>query len=337
MTAVAALATPGGRSIAGWWRQLAPFQPRDWWLADLWIHHVEVLAHCRQQARLEPIQKLLLESLTFFSVAAITNIGLRLGLPTAVIQSLLQHLAESGLATESGGSWQTTALGQTACAQGNYFQLDYERRSFTLVDDPSGLPVFLPLVHAGEPFHPPSDWVSPFQALRYCVQESDEWKKQRDFPSDIQAIVDPGSDLPIDVPEWRRVPIDRAERLTAVILHCHDERWLGYAVKADSWTLDANSAILQLSIADPQIPGCSEPDLSLWKQAWANWCRLVRGMTNEEIEACELERRAHRLCVRAPGKTLEKLKISRPEAFRGEGWLLAGTDRCRAMTQLEIT
>src|SRR5262249_35580821 len=43
MMVSSSLAYPGSRSLAGWWRQLAPLHPRAVWLAHLLLHRVEAL------------------------------------------------------------------------------------------------------------------------------------------------------------------------------------------------------------------------------------------------------------------------------------------------------
>lgn len=43
MTAVAPLTFPGTRALAGWWRLLAPRQPRAMWVAHLLLHRIEAL------------------------------------------------------------------------------------------------------------------------------------------------------------------------------------------------------------------------------------------------------------------------------------------------------
>src|SRR5947209_14562408 len=46
MDSASSLAYPGGRILAGWWRQLQPQRPAGLWVGYLFVHRVEALVDC---------------------------------------------------------------------------------------------------------------------------------------------------------------------------------------------------------------------------------------------------------------------------------------------------
>src|SRR5262245_59187829 len=88
---------PPGHTIAAWWRQLAPLQPRRLWLVDWLVHHLEVLARCSRPSLLEPLQRILLGALDLGPIDS-SRLGQRLGQPNALASRLLAELADAKLA-----------------------------------------------------------------------------------------------------------------------------------------------------------------------------------------------------------------------------------------------
>ena len=63
MTAVPPWTFPGSRTLAGWWRQLAPLQPRQLWVGHLLFHRVEALVGLNQMRRPDRFTRLVLDAI----------------------------------------------------------------------------------------------------------------------------------------------------------------------------------------------------------------------------------------------------------------------------------
>ena len=92
---------------------------------------------------------------------------------------------------------------------------------------------------------------------------------------------------------------------------------------------------LRLVSADA-LTGLTEPAAESWAQTWREWCQPVRGVAPEDVAAAGLALAGYRLRAHVAPRLLEKLKVSRPEAFRGDGWLLAGDGAVRMAAEVEI-
>ena len=118
------------------------------------------------------------------------------------------------------------------------------------------------------------------------------------------------------------------------IIQLQDASINGVPVSSESWTITGESA-LSLPTAE-SLPGLTDPPAEAWAVAWREWCQPIRGVAIEDVTAALLERDAHRLRVRMAERLLEKIKVARPEAFRGDGWLLAGDGSVRTAAELEF-
>ncbi len=131
MTAAAALAFPGGRTLAGWWRQLAPWQPRNLWVGHLLLHRVEALVRLTRQMPLASLDHSLLQAMRVVRVPTAQALDECLRLGRQVLGQLLGQLGKSGLAEHnSAGHWTPTVLGGAALTTGHYAATSHERRAF---------------------------------------------------------------------------------------------------------------------------------------------------------------------------------------------------------------
>jgi hypothetical protein len=321
--------TPPGRALAGWWRQLAPHAPVQLWFADLTVFRLDALVRCARAVPLTSVSRLLLNALTVFPSSPAEPLARRLGLTAPVLRGLLADLRHAGFAeADATGVWHPTPAGRAAADAGAFQETSLERRTFCFTAD--GL-TFLPLTAHGQP----ADADAPpglLAALSDCAASPAEWKQSHGFPADVTAVVDPAADA--DVPAWQRVPVCRAEHVALALIQLPDSSILGFATTTDTWALAPDPG-LRLAATDA-LPGLAGPPAEAWAQAWREWCQPVRGAAPEDVAGAALERDGHRLRVRAAPRLLEKLKVSRPEAFRGDGWILAGGGAVRAAAEVEI-
>jgi hypothetical protein len=252
----------------------------------------------------------------------------RLGLSPAVLNGLLADLKRAGFAySDDAATWHATPAGRDAAATGTFDETSLERRTFCFS---ANGPAFLPFTETGTEVQtdaPPG----LLAVLRECVARPDSWKQSHGFPTDVTAILDASVEA-ADIPSWKRVPVCQAENALLAVIELTDASILGFSVNSDVWTISPEPA-LRLATRD-LVPGLTEPSAETWKQAWREWCQPVRGASPEDVAAAHLEPEAHRLRVRVSPRLLEKLKVSRPEAFRGDGWLLAGDGPVRAAAEV---
>src|SRR5262249_3347932 len=95
---------PPARALQGWWRELTSLRPRRLWFRQLHFHSIEGLAEVERLVALDPLQRLLLRSLTSES-----------SLPSFDRQMLTRWLtatADDGLIARGPGGWQPTDFGR---------------------------------------------------------------------------------------------------------------------------------------------------------------------------------------------------------------------------------
>jgi hypothetical protein len=334
MTAAPAPNAPGGRTLLGWWRDLAPHQPRGLWLSRLPLHRVEALVELALPRRLDPLRLALLRGLE-------AGVADPAGLDRQLLSGLRHGLASEGLIAGRNGAWALTDLGREALAGGGYQAPTHKRQSFYFVDNSSfgRPPHYLHLRRAaGTPSPPPEGWRFDPSELHACVRQSAEWKRRHGFPEEVWRVLDMGTTEPAD---WRGVVLDSAEQLLALFIRTGDEpggrALLGFPVEERGWVLHAEAPVLSYRDGwEGALPDLSaEPALEAWHHAWRSWCHQ-RGVPAGEVEACRLGRAEHRLPVHAPKVLVERLRAMRSDALKGETWLLAGGGRTQTAALVEI-
>lgn len=374
MTAAGPLVFPGSRVLAGWWQQLAPGNPQALWVGHLLLHRIEAMVWTNRPRPLDRFAQLVLQSLTLSQERTVFALEQLLRLHPPILRQVLHRLQKEGLAQHSSSNeWQLTTLGRHALERSEYPSISHERRRFAFVQstDLGRDPAFLNLNDTGcVPWPAPEDWSFDAALLQVCVGRPVEWKRRWGFPLEVEGILpqtstdsanshsearsvaeeksptreQPEVAVPLpfptpiaEPPEWRRVILDRPERLLAVLVQTPAAELFGYSVRADGWDLRAEKPAFQLS-ADwhevfPEL--AIEPSLETWRQVWREWCR-ASSFPATEVDGCSLERSGYRLRVKTPKALLERIKIKRREALAGEVWLQAGEERIRPAAQIEL-
>jgi hypothetical protein len=340
MTVPAPLVFPGGRTLAGWWRQLAPWQPRTWWVGHLLLHRVEALAVLVRPTRPDRLNLLILQGLNLSPGSTLEQLDDRLHLGRQLLGQLLRVLQTEGLATaDNAAAWSLTEPGRVAAEQGEWPRTFHERRSFWFVESEAGEkpPHFLPL---NDPPTVPAigaeDWKFDVNLLSAALAAPEEWKRRFGFPIDVGKLltVHDNAVLP---PSWQRVVVDRAERLPVAVVQTEADRLLGFAVRQDGWTLLSEATAFALEQGWQEVfPKLTAPlPLECWQQAWRTWCQ-PRGLVGLGVETCPVEPEGHRLCVTAPPRLMERLRATRSDALKGEAWVLVGGGRVRPAALLDV-
>jgi hypothetical protein len=118
MTAGFPLIFPGSRSLAGWWRQLAPFHPQALWAGHILLHRVEALAVLHLLYRPDPIFLFLLRALGVIERGSLEDLDQRLHLGLPLLHQLLRQLQSEKLVDrDEDGTWSLTVLGRQGLAQ----------------------------------------------------------------------------------------------------------------------------------------------------------------------------------------------------------------------------
>jgi len=338
MTAPAPLALPGSRTLAGWWRQLAPRQPRAWWVGHILLHHVEALVGRSLLTRPDPLHMLVLKALALAPGEPLEQLEKRCPLSRQLLAPVLQALEQAAFLHADR---RVTPLGQQAIREGAVPRLVHERRGFHFVapDRAGDRPAFLKLEPPGS--HPcvaPEGWSFAADALAACVARPAEWKERHGFPREIETILTLDTESTSNgPPSWRRVVVDRPERLPVIVVRTEDDRLLGFSYRPDVWVLHLEPPAFSLGAdwADVFPALTDPPPLEEWLRAWQAWGQ-PRGLTGPGLEPTEIKQDGHRLKMTAPPRLLDKLRSTRSDALKGEAWLLAGSGRLRAAALVEL-
>jgi hypothetical protein len=370
MTTAAPLAFPGGRVLAGWWRQLAPAPgtedrqagPRALWVGRLLLHRVETLVRVSRPQRPDTFTLLILGAVAETETATVPAIDARLHLGPDVLGQTLRRLGSEGLTwAGTDGAWKLTPLGQEALDRGEYRRLGQERRAFHFVDrrpgpatpEPAAFHFLNLRLPAGVSAAAPEGWEFDPRALQTCLGQPPEWKQAFGFPEEVEHIYGLGAERtgagPAETPPaWQQVILDRPEHLLTVFVLVSapppgeaaaggQERLLGFAVRQEGWVLQAEEPAFTLTQGWTEVfPELGEePAPEAWRQAWRSWCQ-PRSLPAAEYDACKLERQEYRLRVLAPKRLVDRLRAARSDALKGEAWVLAGTGNLRPAALLEI-
>jgi hypothetical protein len=349
MTAVFPLVFPGSRTLAGWWKHLAPLQPRALWVGHLFLHRVEALVALQLLSALDPLWIFVLRALALTDGGSLQELDQRLHLGLPLLRRLVGRLdGEKLIRIREDGTWSLTDLGRQALDQGSYPRVSHERRAFYFLENEQQVrpPHFLNFRTRS----PMLAW-SGVEDLRFepghleaCVGRPVEWKRRYGFPTEVQQIMSGGApdEASVLTPQkWQCIVLDRPERLMAALVveasGGISERFVGFPIQLEGWVLQVSEPAFVIEVdwqeAFPEV--AANLSLDTWRQAWRAWCQ-PRGVPAAEVEACVLEQHGCRLHVRAPPRLVERLRAARSDVFKGDAWLLAGTGRLRAAAQVEL-
>jgi hypothetical protein len=331
---------PGGRHLAAWWRELAARQARRIWLADLLLHRVEALVLAAHPTRPDPFARTVLHGLADAGEPVEpASIATRLHIDRQVAARLLPTLHSAGLARTVAGRWELTPAGRENLDAEQWLVPAPRRQAFHFLDNAvlGQPPHYLRLEPLAQSLAipPPEGWRFDLQLLRDCVERTPGWKHRHHFPTEVIAVLGPavgnGEKLALESPEWRRVTVDRPERLRLALAEIPGGL-LGFGV-ADDGSLRHDPPVLELEgTGDEVFPDlAAEPSADAWQHAWQDWS-LRCGLLPEEIAAATLERALNRLVIRAPSELARRLR----ELVEKEGCVAAGTGRLRPLALLEV-
>ena len=335
MDRASSLIFPGSKTLAGWWRQLAPHQPTALAIGYAFLHRIEAPVHVHCDQELDPLAHFVLQALSLSDA----DLAGRLHLPAPALQTVLIQLQSENLAARTSNAWQLTERGHAALQAGTIPVHVIQRRVFPFLErlDSSGArvsePCFVPLSECvSVPWPVDEAHHIEIGELRKIASQSVEWKKANGFPLDVEAFADASS---LDVTQ--QVIVDRPERVMIVLISIAAHEVLGFAVKAESWTLFDRTPVVRMPSASESLWSASvqAPKTEVWQESWRSWCKQRQLPTNE-VEICALNYRPPRLEVQAPARLVQRLQAAKSDLFKGEAWLLAGDGYIRTAAQLAI-
>jgi hypothetical protein len=360
MIAASSLAFPGNKTLALWWSQLATFRPLQLWVGHLFVHRLDVLAQLVLAKKVDPLHLLLLRAMAAEEEALaneansqaapsfLERLDRRLHLSPGVIGRLLDALSGENLVamasaerphpTASAPLAALTEAGRQALAQGYYPRRNWQRRELAFVErlrpDGSRLlpPHFLSLAGSpGQRWQPDPDAHFDLAWLRHAACQPAAWKESFAFAAEIDGIADPHDDRP-EPPSWRRIVVDRPERLLVAIVAVgaetsKPEKILVFGALQDGWELRCDQPIGTLAWSGRQeFPDLAEPPY--WAKAWQDWGH-AREFPPAEVQACKLTPIGHRLEL-APPVSLHARLVGKGNLLKADTWLLAGDGYVRS-------
>jgi hypothetical protein len=347
MDRASSLIYPGSKTVAGWWRQLAPRHPTTLAIGYGFLHRVDAPVHVLEEKSIDSLSHLVLQALALegAKTVGVADMQERLHLPVAMVRRMLAVMRDDGLlAGADTEGWQPTERGRAALERRSFPVHVLKRRSFPFLEclDAAGnrlaAPQFVPIGECASAAWSVDDGhrfdVNVFQR---CLEQASPWKHAHRFPQDVEPLPADGT-----LEAWQRVVVDRPERIMLALVVVGGESGKevhGFAVKVDGWTLFDGAPVLRM-------PALTEPD-ALWPEllqpppmpvlqdAWRSWCKQ-RQMPGNEVEMCTLTYQPPRLAVHAPPRLVQRLQAAKSDLFKGDAWILVGDGYLRSATQLAI-
>jgi hypothetical protein len=341
MDRASSLTYPGGRALAGWWRQLQPHRPEVFWVGHLFLHRVEAPVTRADRRPADPLTRLALQAVGIDPAGAtIDAVQGRLHLPAPAVRRLLAGLHAEQLVAPTADGWRVTERGGDVMRGGAYDARRAGRHVFPFVERLTSdgrrhaPPHFLPIGETdAAPWQADAGTRFDAAALDDALGRPEDWKRRFSFPADVSGAA-AGDE------EWRRVLVDRTERpLVALIRTAPDggeARLLGFVGHVPAGRLEAEPVLDLPADAVAELPELAAvPTADEWRQAWLTWCRQ-RNLPPTEAEHCGLTPGPQGLEVNAPHRLVERLRQAKSDIFRGEAWVLGGDGYVRQAALLRL-
>jgi hypothetical protein len=318
------------------------------WVGYLFVHRVEALAECADAPAIDALALHLLRALAVDQTEDAPHehgngpLQSRLHLPWPALHQLMVGLQTQGLVRRcEPGCWCLSDRGRDLLGGRSEAPVSFRRLALPFVErlTPTGRraapPHFLPLAEC-----PAHAW-DVGEAHRFDLGRLDdaagrppEWKGRYGFPADVRRVLSGTAPAGTD-PTWERVVVDRPERTFVVLLLTEaGQTLMGFAARADGWTLLAEAPVLHL----PAGARDALPDLAAtpdWAEAWRLWCRQ-RHLPLSEAEACRLSPDGPHLDVHAPDSLVQRLRQAKADPSREESGVLAGDGYLRPAAILRV-
>ncbi len=334
-------AFPGGRVLAGWWKQLAAWRPQTLWIGSVLLERVEVLCSVKQVQPLSAIDGVLLDALDVTTPSSVAALDGALGLGLNLLGQMLARLEQRNVVCNTGQGYILTSAGVSACQLGSLPGSHPERRAFWFLADP-GEPSSPAVISSPSPgsFQALDNILAnrrSLHALLQAARHDEAWKRRRGFPEDVEAILLPAA-TGSDPGGWERIVVVHPFSLqAALITYPQASGAPGVAVfpyQEHGWSLAARPVIELTASWDEVFPHLPlEPSDEVVAEAWRRWL-AQRGLPHAAGQY-RLERHAATIGVMPRLDGAEILGGPRGDLARGEAWLVLHEGALRQVTRLE--
>jgi hypothetical protein len=147
----------------------------------------------------------------------------------------------------------------------------------------------------------------------------------------------PGTGNPPET--WRRLIIDRPERLLCAILRVDEPtpRYLGFAARQEGWALQVQEPVFAVMDDETALFADLTEDNSqdAARTGWRDWGQ-TRGLAAADLDACTLEVNGARLRIHVPDANHDRWRKVRADVLKVDVWLLAGEAALRRAFVLDF-
>jgi hypothetical protein len=344
MTFARPAAFPGGRVLAGWWKQLSTWQPQTLWIGTIGLERVEALCSIHQNEPLPPLDGMLLRSLDCTIPDDTSVLDRRWGIGPELLSRLLTRLEGKGIVRRTGQGWTLTEAGDQARHNSVLPGLRSERRPFWFLSDvEDGVSRTFVVPATSAVFQPIESGQINRHSLEALIKSSERdaaWKRARGFPLEIASILAPetasGSSGQVD---WEKIVVVHPYRLQAALItyrrNTGDVGLAAFSYLEHGWSLAAFPIFDVAAPWEEAFPGLpitpSDADLA---DAWRKWL-AQRGMVGAASDKHRIEPRAGKINVIQPAESRDILGGPRGDLARGEAWLILGDSSLRRAIIME--
>lgn len=189
------------------------------------VHAVEACVAVRRQEHMDEFEYFVLKAIYILDYADIGKINGLLHIGRQIIQQITAKLSKGNLlSARTDGSFKVTALGKTVLDTGEMIRLEKKRHIFHFID---GNNEFVRISNPGSkflvdlrPHETAADWNFNIESLQKCIDETDDWKQQRQFPTDIHELIRSGLEnmASEESGSENAIVIDKAQLINCAIL-----------------------------------------------------------------------------------------------------------------------
>ena len=224
-------------------QQLIPFEPtaeaqeKVWaklsqydcefiiFLTRCYLHTVEACVAVSTQEQMDEFEFFVLKAMNILGCADIGKINGLLHIGRQIIQQITIKLSKSKLLSErTDGNFELTSLGKTVLDTGEMLKMEKKRHIFHFID---GSNEFVRINNSTKKFlielspnETPENWSFDIETLQKCINETNDWKQQRQFLTDIKELIRQGleNSTSEETDTEKSIIIDKAQLMNCAIL-----------------------------------------------------------------------------------------------------------------------
>lgn len=189
-------------------------------LSKLYFHTIEACVNVNRYESIDELELFVLEAVTLLEEPDTENINSLLHIGRKTIKPVIKKLRKSGLLSQNSNEMlKLTTAGKNTLKTGEMITLKTERCVFNFLD---GSNEFLKINDPKnkfltdlKPYETGTKWNFDIKHLEKCIKQTDQWKKQRQFPTEIQELIKPDKKTLSDI---NLIVVDKARYINCAIL-----------------------------------------------------------------------------------------------------------------------